>query len=232
MGKRLVIFDMDGTLQDSSPAIANAINFVRERLGLTPLPSEEIIARINDPHLNAAEYFYETDRFEAIHEEWFSEYFSRHHTEQIRLYDGIASLLEALKSAGCLLAVATNAYRRSTLESLEHLGIRHYFDAVASYDDVGRGKPAPDMLYRILEELGVQAGEAIFVGDGERDRMAARAAGIDFLMVEWGFSDHEEAIGSVEELSEELRSVCLSESKIRPAHPKCDGERGPAGPGG
>ncbi len=206
--KRLVIFDMDGTLQDSSPAIANAINFVRGRLGLTPLPMGEIIAKVNDPHLNAAEYFYENERFEPVHEEWFADYFSRHHTEQIRLYDGIVPLLEELKSAGCLLAVATNAYRRSTIESLEHLEIHHYFDAIASYDDVGRGKPAPDMLHLILEELGVRPEEAIFVGDGERDRMAAQAAGIDFLMVEWGFSDHDDAIKSVEELRDRLREIC------------------------
>jgi len=199
---------MDGTLQDSSPAIANAINFVRERLGLKPLDAGEIIRRVNDPHINAAEYFYETDHFQVRHEEWFSEYYSRHHMEQIRLYEGIRDLLEWLKSRGCLLAVATNAYRRSTIESLEHLGISDYFDAVASYDDVPRGKPAPDMLLKILNELKVEPEEALFIGDGPRDAMAAEAAGIDFLMVNWGFSDHHEAIETVEELRQVLERNC------------------------
>ena len=206
--KKLVIFDMDGTLQDSSPAIANAINFVRQRLGLPPMDREQIIHKVNDPHLNAAEYFYETDHFQVRHEEWFSEYYSRHHEEEIRLYDGILGLLTWLRECRCLLAVATNAYRRSTLESLEHLKIREFFDAVVSYDDVPRGKPAPDMLLKVLEELGVLPEEAIFVGDGPRDEMASEAAGIDFLRVEWGFSDGAEGIRSVKELEEVLRVEC------------------------
>ena len=206
--KKLIIFDMDGTLVDSSVAIANAINFVRGRLGLPPLDPESIIAKVNDPYLNAAEYFYETDHFQVRHEEWFSEYYSAHHQEELRLYPGIRELLKGLKTAGCLLAVATNAYRRSTLESLEHLKIREFFDAVASYDDVPQGKPAPDMLLKILEKLRVSPAEALFVGDGPRDRMAAEAAGIDFVLVEWGFSDHHEAIESVEALKKILERRC------------------------
>ncbi len=209
MKKRGVIFDLDGTLQDSSPAIANAINFVRKRLGLLPLPNSEILSKVNDPHINAAEYFYESERFETVHETWFAEYFTRHHTEQIRLYEGIRDLLEELKSRSCLLAVATNAYRRSTIESLEHLRIRHFFDAIVSYDDVERGKPAPDMLWKVLDLLHLLPSEALFVGDGERDRLAAEAAGIDFLLVDWGFSDHQEAIAEIDELKSTLNTLCV-----------------------
>ena len=212
--KKLIIFDMDGTLADSSLAIANAINFVRSRLGLPPLDPETVIAKVNDPHLNAAEYFYETDHFQVRHEEWFSEYYTAHHQEELRLYPGIRELLSWLKTRDCLQAVATNAYRRSTLETLEHLGIRESFDAVASYDDVPRGKPAPDMLLKILEELQVSPAEALFIGDGPRDEMAAEAAGIDFVRVQWGFSDHHEAVESVEELREMLERRCCRRQAI------------------
>jgi phosphoglycolate phosphatase len=206
--KRLAIFDMDGTLVDSSLAIANAINFVRERLGLLPLDPALIVSKVNDPHLNAAEYFYETERFEPRHEEWFAEYYSAHHHRELLLYDGVRELLEWLKERGCLLALATNAYRRSTLETLRHLEIEDYFDAVASYDDVPRGKPAPDMLLRILEELGCRREEALFIGDGHRDALAAEAAGIDFILVEWGFSEHGDAVESVEALRALLAKRC------------------------
>jgi len=173
--KRLVIFDLDGTIQDSSPAIANAINHVRKRLGLSPMDPETIIRKVNDPHINAAEYFYETDHFQVRHEEWFSEYYSRHHRQELRLYDGIAELLEWLKELGCMLAVATNAYRVSARESLVHLGIERYFDTVICYDDVEKGKPSPQMLEMVLRELGCGVAEAVFVGDGPRDMMAAKA---------------------------------------------------------
>jgi phosphoglycolate phosphatase len=124
------------------------------------------------------------------------------------LYEGIRELLEWLKGRGCLVALATNAYRRSTLETLAHLGIEHYFDAVASYDDVARGKPAPDMLRKILKELACRPEEAIFVGDGHRDLLAARAAGIEFLLVAWGFSEHGEALESPESLKRRLEEKC------------------------
>ncbi len=205
--KRLAIFDMDGTLQDSSGVIAGAINHVRERLGLPPMEEDRIVRHINDPHLDAARFFYHEPRFRPEHERWFSSYYSENHARMIRLYGGIEGLLHTLRRHGCLLAVATNAYRRSTLESLRHLGIADLFDAICAYDDVGAGKPSPDMLVCILERLGVAKEEAVFVGDGERDRLAAAAAGIDFVAVDWGYSDHDDAVGSIDELKDRLHRL-------------------------
>ncbi len=206
--RKLAIFDMDGTLVDSSQAISNAINFVRKRLKLPPLPYKAIISKINDPHINAAQYFYESNHFEVRHEEWFSQYYSANHKRELRLYAGILELLNRLKARGCLLAVATNAYRRSTLETLKHLGILSFFDAVASYDDVSNGKPAPDMLLKILEELKIAPKEAIFIGDSPKDRMASAAAGVEFIALSWGFSDPIGGLKSVDELSEVLAKEC------------------------
>jgi len=206
MRNSLVIFDMDGTLVDSSYIIANAINYVRGKLGLPPMPHDQIIGQVNNHQLNPAQYFYETDRFEPIHEQWFSEYYSDHHDRELRLYDGIKELLTSLKEQGRRLAVATNAYRSSTYESLRHLGIEPMFDVVMTAEDVPHPKPAPDMLYRILEELNTPKEEAVFIGDGPRDEEAAQAAGIDYIMVDWGFTDHngKEAVHSVAELKKKL----------------------------
>jgi len=204
MNKSLIIFDMDGTLIDSSRAIANAINYVRDKLYLPPMPSAEIVEKINDQSLNPAKFFYKSDRFERDHERWFSEYYSRHHQRELQLYDGIPELLQTLSARGTRLAVATNAYRLSTIESLKHLDIYGYFDAVASFDDVERGKPYPDMLEKILEAVDAERSEALFIGDGSRDEMAAKNAGIDYLMVNWGFSEHKEAIRSVASLRERI----------------------------
>jgi len=202
MDKKLIIFDMDGTLVNSSITIANAINYVRKQLGFEPMDAQFILERVNDHTINPAQVFYHAQRFERDHERWFSEYYTKHHDKELVLYDGIKELLEALKSKGYLLAVATNAYRRSTIESLSHLGIIDLFDGIACYDDVYKGKPHPDMLLKLLESLNVSKEEALFIGDGPRDEMAAKRAGIDYLMVDWGFTNHEKkAIGSVEELS-------------------------------
>lgn len=189
--KKLIIFDMDGTLIDSSLTIANAINTVRKKLSLEPMDEAHILSKVNDPHINPALYFYEAKAFTPEHEEWFSDYYNKHHQEELRLYDGVLDLLETLRSRGYLLALATNAYRVSTLQSLSHLNIMDYFNAIACYDDVPQGKPHPDMLHQILDELDVTAAMTLFVGDGHRDALASQAANIDYLMVNWGFSDHE-----------------------------------------
>jgi phosphoglycolate phosphatase len=96
--------------------------------------------------------------------------------------------------------VATNAYRGSTIESLSHLDIYGHFDAIACYDDVPKGKPHPDMLHKILNELEIDANEALFIGDGPRDEMASKKAEIDYIMVDWGFTDHSDAVRSVGDL--------------------------------
>ena len=100
--------------------------------------------------------------------------------------------------------MATNAYRVSAIESLKHLNIHKSFDAIACADDVPIGKPNPQMLYNILDELNIKKEEALFVGDGERDKMASKNAGIDYLMVSWGFSDYSNAIHSVEILQKRI----------------------------
>ena len=198
---------MDGTLVDSSITIANAINYVRDHLYLPPMDPDLIIKKINDQHLNPAQYFYKTDHFEADHENWFSEYYTKNHDKELVLYQGIKELLESLKKRGMYLAVATNAYRKSTIESLTHLGIVDLFDSIACYDDVDRGKPYPDMLFTILETLEILPEETIFVGDGSRDEKAAKSAGVDYLMVNWGFSDHKDAIVDVASLRDKILSM-------------------------
>lgn len=200
MQEQLIIFDMDGTLVNSSLTIANAINYVRKNLGFEPMDQEYILKRVNDHTINPAQVFYHARAFDRKHEQWFSEYYTRNHDKELVLYEGIKELLDTLKERGVSLAVATNAYRRSTLESLTHLGVHGHFDAVACYDDVAQGKPHPDMLYKILEELNMQSHQATFIGDGPRDKMASERAGIDYIMVDWGFTEHQNAVRTVNEL--------------------------------
>jgi len=211
--KRLAIFDMDGTLVDSSQTVANAINYVRERLGLSPMPREQILEAVNNPHINPAKYFYEIEKFEPIHEEWFMDYYSRYHNQELRLFDGVEELLNSLKSRGCKIALATNAYRRSTQEALEHLNMQNIFDAIVCYDDLKRAKPYPDMLLHICNTLNIAPKDAIYIGDGMKDKLASESAGIDFIMVSWGYSKNSGedvvVVSSVEELKKRLDIYCI-----------------------
>lgn len=204
--EKYIIFDMDGTLVNSSITIANAINYVRKNLGFEPMDSMKILGLVNDETINPAQVFYHAKAFDKDHERWFSEYYTKHHDKELVLYDGIKSLLEELKSEGKLLAIATNAYRQSTLESLKYLEIYDLFDAIGCYDDVSEGKPAPDMLYKVLDEVECAPQDAVFIGDGPRDEMAAKAASMDYIMVDWGFTQHtdKEVVIHVEDLKRVL----------------------------
>jgi phosphoglycolate phosphatase len=189
--KKLIIFDMDGTLVDSSLTLARAINSVRKNLGLKSMDEKHILSKVNEVNLNPAQYFYETKNFTAQHEEWFASYYTQNHEKELRLYEGVGEFLDELREKGYLLALATNAYRVSALQSLSYLKITEKFSAVACHDDVAEGKPSPLMLYKILEELDIKNSETIFIGDGERDELASKNANIDYIMVSWGFSEHE-----------------------------------------
>ena len=202
--KKLIIFDMDGTLIDSSLTLANAINYVRYKLELPPMDNRRILEGINNHTIEPSEFFYNAPYFTPQHEEWFSEYYSQNHEQEIQLYEGIENLLITLKLEGYQLAIATNAYRVSAIQSLNHLKLMEQFDAVACGDDVPNGKPHPEMLYRLLKELKITAHDALFIGDGERDQLSAKSANIDYLMVNWGFSDYSNAIHSIEQLQQSI----------------------------
>jgi phosphoglycolate phosphatase len=212
MGKQLILFDMDGTLVDSSHLLVNTINHVRAQLSLPPMPFEIILSHVNDPHINPAHFFYEAEVFRPIHEQWFSEYYTAHHSRQLVLYPGIRQLIEELRERGLGIGLATNAYRQSTLESLRHLEIESCFDAIVCHDDVARPKPAPDMLEAILRALKIPRDAALFVGDGPRDEAAAQAAGVEYVMVDWGFTEHaddQEVVRSATELRERIEKGYL-----------------------
>ena len=207
MSQKLIIFDMDGTLVNSSLTIANAINYVRKNLGFEAMEQESILRMVNDHTLNPAKTFYHAEAFDSDHEKWFSEYYTKNHENELVLYEGIKELLDSLKDRGHTLAVATNAYRGSTIESLTHLDVYGHFDAIACYDDVEKGKPYPDMLHKILDELDHSNEKSIFIGDGPRDEMASKNADIPYIMVDWGFTDHSDAVRTVEDLKEMLLNV-------------------------
>ncbi len=204
--KKLIIFDMDGTLVDSSITLVNAINHVRSNLLLEPMSEDNILSKLNDHTINSSKYFYEADSFKAEHEVWFSEYYKDNHKRELRLYSGVKELLDELKVKGFKLAIATNAYRISTNQSLIYLDIKECFDAVACSDEVRKGKPYPDMLHKILDELNIEPKDAIFVGDGERDEVASKNAKIDYIMVHWGYSTHkeEDAVHTIDELKKKI----------------------------
>lgn len=201
---RLIMFDMDGTLIDSGFAITNTINYVRVNLGFEKLEKSYILEKVNDPSINSAEFFYGTKEFTPQQTKLFEEYYNKHCLSDLVLYDGISKLINDLKN-DFVLAVATNANSQYAHKMLNHVGIGHHFKTILGYDSVKNPKPHPEMVHKILDIHNIQNFNAQLIGDSHKDIMAATKAGVDSVLVNWGFSNHEKgAIETIEELEKKI----------------------------
>ena len=201
---RLIMFDMDGTLIDSGYAITNTINHVRENLGLERLEKNFILEKVNDPNIDSAQFFYGTKEFTPKQIELFENYYSVHCLSDLVVYDGISKLIDDL-SKDFTLAVATNANSSYAHKMLNHVGLGKYFSTILGYDSVSKPKPHPEMVNKILDKHQVKNHNAQLIGDSHKDIMAATKAGVDSVLVNWGFSNHEkDAIETIEELEKRI----------------------------
>ncbi len=191
---RAVLFDFDGTLGDSYPAITASVNHVRAMHGLPPLPEAEVRRHVG----RAPPYLLEHTVPAGDVNTNFAAY-RAHHPSVLhggtRLLPGAADALRALHGRGLKLGVCSNKPVAFTRELLSYLGVAPYLDVVLGPEDVARPKPAPDMLLAALPRLGVAAGEALYVGDMTVDVETARAAGVRVWIVPTG-SDTPEAIAA------------------------------------
>ena len=200
------MFDMDGTLIDSGFAITNTINYVRENLGFEKLEKRFILEKINDPSINASEFFYGTKEFTPQQTKLFEEYYNQHCLSDLVVYDGIAKLIDDLKN-DFTLAVATNANSAYAHKMLNHVGLGYHFKTILGYDSVSKPKPHPEMVNKILNIHNISNTNAQLIGDSHKDIIAATKAGVDSVLVNWGFSNHEkDAIETVLELEAKIKA--------------------------
>ena len=203
--KELIIFDMDGTLINSGNVITNTINFVRTNIGLDTMPKDELLFNINNPDINASEFFYGTSAFTDEQTVLFNDYYNNNCISDIILYDGIKDMLENI-SEHFILTIATNASVEFANKMIKHLNIDKCFDFVVGANCVPNPKPHPDMLLKTINKFKINKQNSILVGDSHKDTRAANAASIDSLLVNWGFTvhDNEIAISNTKELTNKL----------------------------
>ncbi len=206
--KQLIIFDMDGTLINSGDVISNTVNYVRTNLGLEVMPKDELLSNINNPNINSAEFFYGTNAFTDEQTKLFAEYYDTNCISDISLYDGIKELLEEINEH-FTLSIATNASVEFARKMVEHLNIDHYFDYIIGANEVSTPKPHPEMLLNTIESLNMEIKNSVLVGDSNKDKNAAVACEMDYLLVNWGFTKHDcdSVISNTIELNKKLLSL-------------------------
>lgn len=189
---RIVGFDLDGTLVDSSADLAAGVNHVLTELGRPPLAVEQVVRNIGGGGrrmlaLSLADAgIHDEAALPGRYDEMIA-YYSDHIAERTRPYPGVTAALDALTARGARLAVVTNKGERLAIKLLDALGLVARFALILGGDSVAEGKPSPVPLQEMVRRLG--GGRAAFVGDSAFDIDAARAAGLPSVAVGFGFAD-------------------------------------------
>ena len=211
---RLLVFDWDGTLADSTAIIVGSLQQACRDLGL-PSPDDETARFVIGLGLaDALRHVAPTlasEHYPRLSERYRHHYLAR--DPEILLFAGARELLDELAARGFLLAVATGKSRVGLARALSQLGVGHRFVASRCADE-GFPKPHPDMLLNLMDRCGVGPAETLMIGDTTHDMQLARNAGAEALGVAYGA--HAEArladlsplaiVASIAELAEWLRA--------------------------
>jgi phosphoglycolate phosphatase len=185
----LFVFDLDGTLVDSSQDLADSGNAVLEIYGRSPLPREEIVSMVGDGAGELVRRLIAAGDIDAPLDEalaTFLECYDQRLLATTRPYDGVFTTLEALAPV-TRLAVLTNKPEAATFRLLEGLELRHYFSDVIGGDSPYGRKPDPRGLFALLARADVATENALMVGDSINDLLVAEAACIPMCLARYGF---------------------------------------------
>lgn len=175
---------MDGTLTQTNELIFATFNHVAEKyIGKIYTPVE-ITKMFGPPEDIAIERLVGKDRLDKAMNDFYS-FYERHHPRMANAYEGIRDMLDFLKSNGLLLAIFTGKGKRSTLISLDILGIKNYFDIIVTGNDVDNHKPSADGIRKVMARFGLEPEQVLMVGDAVADIKAAREAGVKVAAVLW-----------------------------------------------
>jgi len=213
---KAILFDLDGTLVDSAPDIAAAVNELLAGRGLPPLGVGQVKAMIGGGVGKLVERAFAASgsplvgsALEEANRDM-APIYRRHLTGRTRLMPGVREVLTHFHLNGIAMGVATNKPQLAAREILLYFGLTEYLGAIVGGDAVTYLKPAPDALLLALDQLRVEPHNALMVGDSSGDVGAARAACMPVVLLRGGYTQI-----PVEELGADL--VCDSFLDLPPA---------------
>lgn len=191
---KIILFDLDGTLTDSSEGICKSLQYALERIG-RPVPElKELECFIGPPLKTSFKLYQNLEGPEAERAiAFYRERYAKVGKFENKPYDGIIELLGKLKDAGYILAVATGKPELYAGDIIEHFGMGEYFTEVVGGDLEGKRDRKEDVIREVLKRLSVTAEEAcecaVMIGDRHFDVEGAKAVGIDCIGVTFGFGN-------------------------------------------
>jgi len=189
-----VVFDLDGTLVDSAPDLATALNRVLAENDLPGMAEAAVRPMIGEGAARLIERGFEaagrplagglTDELRRD----FLDHYADCLTDRTLPFPGVVQALEQLAAEGLRMAVCTNKPAAMSETILERLGLARYFDALLGGDSLPVRKPDPAPLLAAIAGTGAGAARAVLIGDSDTDVATARAAGVGVVAVSFGYT--------------------------------------------
>lgn len=190
---KLCIFDLDGTLINSLYDLADGMNYALQKHGFEPHEPEKYrfmvgsgISTLADRAMVIPKGLASPEKKQEILAD-FNLYYNEHCMDKTRPYNGIKYLLDTLDSQHILYSVMSNKPDRFSNILIKALFPDHHFASVWGKRDNYERKPAPDAVWALIDELGIQRDECLYIGDSDVDVYTAKNAGLRFCGVSWGF---------------------------------------------
>jgi len=208
-----LIFDLDGTLVDTAPDLAEATNAIlvaegRRRVSLAEIRNmvgqgarkmiERGFAATGDP--------LRPERLEPLYERFIAHY-REHIADESKPFPGVAELIVRCRRAGLATGVCTNKLEALSVSLIDALGLAQDFPVIIGPDTIGIGKPDPAPYHEACWRLGVEANETVMIGDSRTDILTARAAGVPVIAVSFGYTDEPVATFSPDHIVDHFDEV-------------------------
>lgn len=196
---KLVMFDLDGTLIETAPEIADAVNDTLTHLGLPLVTLQQVndwigygthtllVSALADAKQTSKEVIHAWDGLSNA-STVFNVYYQQRCGTRSHLYPHVSSVLTELKQQGVRLAVVTNKESRFTQTVLQAHALQDTFDIVISGDTLPTKKPNPAGIQHCLDRFGLKAQESIFIGDSSIDAATAKNAGVRVWLLPYGYN--------------------------------------------
>ena len=191
---KYLLFDLDGTLTDPAEGITNSVAYALNKFGINVEDKRTLYKFIGPPLVDAfSEYYGFSKEDSEKATAFYRETFRVTGLYQNMVYDGVVEMLEALKSKGKKLVIATSKPEEFTMKILKHFDLLKYFDfvAAATFDATRNSKDK--VIAYALESLDIKdKSKVVMIGDRHHDIDGAKDNGIDSVGVLWGFGSREE----------------------------------------
>ncbi len=184
---KLIIFDFDGTIADTSRGIFNSIKYVQKMMNLPEITPEQMLSHIGPPmdeSYNRNFGLTDENLIKAI--TYHKEYAVKNGYKELDLYEGIIELLNSLKNNNIKVAIATLKAETTAVKILEYLKIKEKFDFIVGADTINPLSKS-QMINKIISLAKANIADTLMIGDSKYDALAAQESGIDFIAVTYGF---------------------------------------------